>query len=36
MQQYVVPLNTASRLPFRYLKHTSKLIRKLGNSDLAL
>lgn len=24
------------RLPFRYLKHTSKLIRKLGNSDLAL
>jgi Uncharacterized vancomycin resistance protein len=36
MQQYVVPLNTASRLPFRYLKHTSKPIRKLGNSDLAL
>lgn len=28
--------DTASRLPFRYLKHTSKLIRKLGNSDLAL
>jgi vancomycin resistance protein VanW len=26
----------ADRLPFRYLKHTSKLIRKLGNSDLAL
>jgi len=23
------------RLPFRYLKHTSRLIRKLGNSDLA-
>jgi hypothetical protein len=36
MQQYAVPLNTVSRLPFRYLKHTSKLIRKLGNSDLAL
>ncbi len=27
---------TAERLPFRYLKHTSKLIRKLGDSDLAL
>jgi vancomycin resistance protein VanW len=26
----------ADRLPFRYLKHTSKLIRKLGDSDLAL
>jgi vancomycin resistance protein VanW len=24
------------RLPFRYLKHTSKLIRKLGDSDIAL
>jgi len=24
------------RLPFRYIKHTSKLIRRLGNSDLAL
>ncbi|WP_225607340.1 VanW family protein [Pseudomonas sp. PDM10] len=34
--RYAHPLNTASRLPFRYLKHTSKLIRKLGNSDLAL
>lgn len=26
----------AERLPFRYLKHTSKLIRKLGDSDLVL
>jgi vancomycin resistance protein VanW len=29
-------VGVVSRLPFRYLKHTSKLIRKLGNSDLAL
>ncbi|MDI3357210.1 VanW family protein [Pseudomonas sp. UYIF39] len=36
MQQYAVPLNTASRLPFRYLNHNFKPIRKLGNSDLVL
>ncbi len=24
------------RLPYRYIKHTSKLIRRLGDSDLAL
>jgi vancomycin resistance protein VanW len=35
-KQYAVSVNAVSRLPFRYLKHTSKLIRKLGNSDLAL
>ncbi|TBN36340.1 VanW family protein [Pseudomonas sp. BGI-2] len=35
-RQYAVSINAESRLPFRYLKHTSKLIRKLGNSDLAL
>lgn len=29
------PKDSFERLPFRYLKHTSKLIRKLGNSDLA-
>lgn len=34
-RQYAVALSTA-RLPFRYLKHTSKLIRKLGDSDIAL
>lgn len=36
LQQYAVPLNTASRLPFRYLNHNFKPIRKLGNSDLVL
>lgn len=25
-----------ARLPFRYIKHTSKLIRRLGNSDIQL
>ena len=35
-KQYAVSLNAASRLPLRYLKHTSKLIRKLGDSDIAL
>jgi vancomycin resistance protein VanW len=35
-KQYAVSVNAVSRLPFRYLKHTSKLIRTLGNSDLAL
>nr|WP_256597443.1 hypothetical protein [Pseudomonas sp. 31-12] len=33
LQQYV---NAESRMSFRYLKHTSKLIRKLGNSEIAL
>lgn len=32
---YTVSLDS-TRLPYRYLKHTSKLIRKLGNSDIAL
>lgn len=27
---------TSQKLPYRYIKHTSKLIRRLGNSDLAL
>lgn len=27
---------TTDRLPYRYIKHTSKLIRKLGNTDLKL
>ena len=31
LQQYI---NAESCLPFRYLKHTSKLTRKLGNSDI--
>jgi vancomycin resistance protein VanW len=35
-KRYARPVATAERLPFRYLKHTSKLIRKLGDSDLAL
>jgi len=35
-KHYAISLNTAARLPFRYLKHTSKLIRKLGDSDIAL
>lgn len=35
-KRYARPVTTAERLPFRYLKHTSKLIRKLGDSDLAL
>ncbi|WP_460372720.1 VanW family protein [Pseudomonas sp. Tul1A2] len=35
-KRYARPVAAAERLPFRYLKHTSKLIRKLGDSDLAL
>jgi vancomycin resistance protein VanW len=35
-KRYARPVATAERLPYRYLKHTSKLIRKLGDSDLAL
>ncbi|MFW9080176.1 VanW family protein [Pseudomonas sp. P2757] len=35
-KRYAMPIALAERLPFRYLKHTSKLIRKLGDSDLAL
>lgn len=35
-KHYAHPKDAFERLPFRYLKHTSKLIRKLGNSDLAL
>lgn len=35
-RHYAVSINAESSLPFRYLKHTSKLIRKLGNSDIAL
>ncbi|VVQ05576.1 VanW family protein [Pseudomonas fluorescens] len=35
-KRYARPVAMAERLPFRYLKHTSKLIRKLGDSDLAL
>lgn len=35
-KRYARPAATAERLPYRYLKHTSKLIRKLGDSDLAL
>jgi len=35
-KRYARPLAVAERLPFRYLKHTSKLIRKLGDSDLVL
>jgi len=34
-KHYALSLN-GERLPFRYLKHTSKLIRKLGDSDIAL
>ncbi len=33
---YAQPTGSAPRLAYRYIKHTSKLIRKLGNSDLAL
>lgn len=29
------PQDSFERLPFRYLKHTSRLVRNLGNSDLA-
>ncbi|SQI40219.1 Uncharacterized vancomycin resistance protein [Leminorella richardii] len=29
-------LLTSARLEYRFIKHTSKLIRKLGNSDMAL
>jgi vancomycin resistance protein YoaR len=36
LQQYAVSVEAVSRLPFRYLKHISKLICKLDNSDLAL
>jgi vancomycin resistance protein VanW len=35
-KRYARPVATVERLPYRYLKHTSKLIRKLGDSDLAL
>ena len=35
-KRYARPVAATERLPFRYLKHTSKLIRKLGDSDLAL
>ncbi|WP_166225290.1 VanW family protein [Pseudomonas atagonensis] len=35
-KRYARPAAEANRLTFRYLKHTSKLIRKLGDSDLAL
>ncbi|MBV4477883.1 VanW family protein [Pseudomonas botevensis] len=35
-KRYAQPVAMAERLPFRYLKHTSKLIRKLGDSDLTL
>lgn len=35
-KQYAVSLNAVSRLAFRYHKHTSKLILKLGDSDIAL
>lgn len=35
-KRYARRVATAERLPYRYLKHTSKLIRKLGDSDLAL
>ncbi|MBX8471604.1 MULTISPECIES: VanW family protein [unclassified Pseudomonas] len=35
-KRYARPAPTSERLPYRYLKHTSKLIRKLGDSDLAL
>jgi vancomycin resistance protein VanW len=35
-KRYARNENAANRLPFRYLKHTSKLIRKLGDSDVTL
>ncbi|UCP10456.1 VanW family protein [Pseudomonas sp. MM213] len=35
-KRYARPKDTFERLPYRYLKHTSKLIRKLGDSDLQL
>lgn len=35
-KRYARSVVSSERLPFRYLKHTSKLIRKLGDSDLAL
>lgn len=35
-RRYVRLPSVDERLPYRYIKHTSKLIRRLGDSDLAL
>ena len=35
-RRYVRLPSIDERLPYRYIKHTSKLIRRLGDSDLAL
>lgn len=35
-RRYARPVADSPRLPHRYIKHTSKLIRTLGDSDLAL
>ncbi len=35
-RRYARPEAGSERLAYRYIKHTSKLIRKLGDSDLAL
>ena len=35
-KRYARPKDAFERLPYRYLKHTSKLIRKLGDSDVQL
>ncbi|MFK3790631.1 MULTISPECIES: VanW family protein [Pseudomonas] len=35
-RRYARPVADSPRLPYRYIKHTSKLIRTLGDCDLAL
>lgn len=35
-RDYTIDCRPEERLPFRYIKHTSKLIRRLGNIDIQL